>query len=147
MSALVALLASACLYGSGTPDGSTAVPLHQNDAAQVASQTAEILAMDLPPANSKLVIVGPRACSKSDTFTPALHDALRRKGFAVAQDTTLNPDGHIVRYHLSEGIGTGVILRLEIDGTSSARLFDRRADGRLYPAPSATVMNRYDLEN
>lgn len=137
--------AGLCVFGlGGTPNGSTAVPLHPNDAAQVARLTVEHLTERFPPAASTVLLVGPKDCGKGDTFTPALTGALRKAGFALASDRAVSRDAQEVRYHLTGGWQDSVILRLEVNNQSSAQLFSRSTDGVLREAGPRTVRQAND---
>jgi hypothetical protein len=134
----LAALLTGCAFG---PDGSYVAQLEQPADAQVlANGMAEFLATRLPAASSAVALDPTPSDQADNSLTPALASALRRRGFAVAEDGQNLPVGaHHLRY-LVTPLDRGNLVRLTLDGTSEgSRFFVRNSAGGLQSGGPFTV--------
>ena len=134
----LAALLSGCAFG---PNGSYVAPLQQPaDANVLASGIAGFVAMRLPAASSTLVLDATPSDQASNSLTPALAAALRRRGFAIAEDGQPVPaDAHRLRY-LVTPLDNGDLVRLTLDGAvEGSRFFVRNTAGGLQAGGPFTV--------
>ena len=139
--AAIFLAASMCVLGvgGGPSDGSTAIPMPAADAARMAQATTALLAEQMPPANSVVILKDAAGCARGDTYSPALALSLRQAGFALAVDGQPTPGAHLVRYHVSAPWEDSVLLRVQLDNRETSQLFTRGLDGVLREAGPLSV--------
>jgi hypothetical protein len=126
---LTALLAG-CAMG---PDSSYVAQLQQPaDAEIIADGIADFVAMRLPAASSAVALDPTPSDQAHNSLTPALAVALRRRGFAVAEDRQAAPAGvHHLRY-LVTPLDNGDVVRLTLDDAAEgSRFFARNTAGGL----------------
>jgi hypothetical protein len=134
----LAALLTGCALG---PHSSYVAQLEEPADAQVlANGIAAFVATRLPAASS-VVALDPTPSDQADnSLTPALASALRRRGFAVAEEGQTLPSGaHHLRY-LVTPLDRGNLVRLTLDGTSEgSRFFVRNSAGGLQSGGPFTV--------
>jgi hypothetical protein len=126
---LAALLAG-CTLG---PDTSYVAELQQPaDAEILVNGMAAFVAMRLPAASSTVVLDPTPSDQVRNSLTPALTAALRRRGFAVAEDgQAVSAAVHHLRY-LVTSLDNGDLVRLTLDGAiEGSRFFVRNTAGGL----------------
>lgn len=126
----LAALLTGCAFG---PNNSYVAPLQQPaDANVLANGMAAFVAMQLPAASSTVALDPTPSEQARNSLTPALASALRRRGFAVAEDGQTVPSGaHRLRY-LVTPLDNGDLVRLTLDGaTEGSRFFVRNSAGGL----------------
>ena len=134
----LAALLTGCAFG---PDISYVAPLEQPaDAEVLANGMAAFVATRLPMASSTVALDPTPSDQADNSLTPALASALRRRGFAVAEEgQTVPPGAHHLRY-LVTPLGQGSLVRLTLDGTSEgSRFFVRNSVGGLQSGGPFTV--------
>ena len=115
------------------PDNSYVAQLQQPaDAEVLADGMAAFVAMRLPAASSTVVLDPTPSDQVRNSLTPALTAALRRRGFAVAEDGQAVPAGeHHLRY-LVTSLDNGDLVRLTLDDAiEGSRFFVRNTAGGL----------------
>jgi hypothetical protein len=135
---LVAAALAACGVGANT---SYVVSLASPaDADVVAAGIGAFVRTQLPAASTTLVLDPTPTAQADNILTPALAEALRKQGFAVAEG--LAPAGsHTLRYWVAPLDGSGELVRLLIDGRKeAARWFVRDTGGMLQTGGPFTVM-------
>jgi hypothetical protein len=124
------LLALACLFSCAIgPDGSYVGELSAPGDAQIlAAGMVEFVSTQVPAGSSMIALDPIPADQANNTLTPAFIAALRRRGFAVADDRQANaPTAHHVRYWVTP-LDSGDLVRLSIDGrTEASRFFVRNS--------------------
>jgi hypothetical protein len=117
---LLAALA-ACTVG---PNTSYVAQLQQPaDVDVLANGMAEFVSMRLPAASSTVVLDPTPSGQSGNAFTAAFASALRRSGFAVAEDGQPEPAvAHHVRY-LVTPLDNGDLARLTIDDSMEGSRF------------------------
>ena len=124
------------LAGCALEPGSSYVAQLQQpaDAEILADGIAGFVAMRLPAASSTVALDQTRSDQARNSLTPALADALRRRGFAVAEGGQVVPAGvHHLRY-LVTSLDNGNLVRLTLDdGAEGSRFFVRNTAGELQP--------------
>ena len=142
---LASLLACAGLSAcAGSPTSSYVTPLAAAaDAQTLAVGISDFMASSLPAASTTLALEPPASDQSGNALTPALADALRRRGFA-----TLDAGGDAVpsglrrlRYWVTPMDG-GDLVRLTIDGGAiqGNRFFARNTAGFLQAGGPFTVL-------
>ncbi|MCW3477682.1 hypothetical protein [Limobrevibacterium gyesilva] len=135
---LVAASLPACAVG---PDTSYVAQLQEPEDAQVlATGMAELVVMQLPAASSTLVLTPTSSDQSGNAFTKAFASALRRRGFAVAEDRQpVTTSAHRIRY-LVTPLDNGDLARMTIDdSTEGSRFFVRNTAGGLQAGGPFTV--------
>lgn len=135
----LAALLTGCALG---PNGSYVAQLQQPADAQVlANGMAAFVAMRLPAASSTVALDPTPSEQAGNALTPSLASALRRGGFAVAEDRQTVPSGaHRLRY-LVTSLDNGDLVRLTLDGvTEGSRFFVRNSAGDLQSGGPFMVM-------
>lgn len=135
-----ALLLSAC--ATSRPTMSYVEPtVTASDAQTLASDTVAYLADPLPPARTTIVL-DPPAAKDHDALTAAMLPALRARGYGV---TLVDPQtgkaggaGVPLRY-IASPLDSGVLLRLQYQGTEASRYYPRSSNGQLLPGAPFTV--------
>ncbi|MGH7071566.1 MAG: hypothetical protein ACREFO_16355, partial [Acetobacteraceae bacterium] len=113
------------------PNSSYVAPLQQPaDAHVLANGMAAFVAMRFPAGSSTVVLDPTPSDQARNSLTPALASALRRRGFAIAEDGQPVPAGaHHLRY-LVTPLDNGDLVRLTLDGaTEGSRFFVRNTAG------------------
>jgi hypothetical protein len=131
-------LLTGCALG---PDSSYVAQLQQPaDADILAGGIVAFVAMRLPAASSTVVLDPTPTGQAGNAVSPTLAAALRRRGFAVAEDGQAVPAGaHHLRY-LVTSLDNGDLVRLTLDdATEGARFFVRNTAGGLQPGGPFTV--------
>lgn len=121
---------AACTVG---PNTSYVAPLqHSADAQVLADGMAEFVVMRLPTASSTVILDPTQSDQTDNAITGAFASALRRRGFAVAEDgRPVAPGAHRIRY-LVTPLDNGDLARLTIDNsTEGSRFFVRNTAGGL----------------
>ena len=130
MRAVLSSLAAASLVSCAIgPDSSYVGELAAPGDAQIlAAGMVEFVATQLPAGSSTIALDPTPADQASNVLTPALTAALRRRGFAVADDRqALAPAAHHVRYWVTP-LDNGDLVRLSIDErTEASRFFVRNS--------------------
>ena len=129
---------AACALGPGS---SYVAQLQQPaDAEVLADGMADFVAMRFPAASSTVVLDPTPSDQAGNALTPAFAAALRRRGFAVAEDGQPVPAGvHHIRY-LVTPLDNGDLVRLTIDdSTEGSRFFVRNTAGGLQAGGPFTV--------
>jgi hypothetical protein len=92
----------------------------------------EFVSTQLPAASSTIALDPTPADQASNALTPAFTAALRRRGFAVADDRqAAAPAAHHLRYWVTP-LDNGDVVRLSIDDrTEASRFFVRNTQGGL----------------
>lgn len=137
---VAALLLSAC--ATSRPTMSYVEPtVTDSDAQTLASDTVEYLADPLPPARTTLLL-DPPVSKNSDALTTVMMTSLRERGYGVAlldpQTGNASEDGVLLRY-IASPLDSGVLLRLQFQGTEASRYYPRGSDGQLLPGAPFTV--------
>jgi|SRR5215471_10242768 len=126
----LSLVAAASLVSCAIgPDSSYVGELAAPGDAQIlAAGMVEFVATQLPAGSSTIALDPTPADQASNVLTPALTAALRRRGFAVADDRqALAPAAHHVRYWVTP-LDNGDLVRLSIDErTEASRFFVRNS--------------------
>lgn len=142
---LASLLACASLAAcAGNPAGSYVAPLTvPADAQTLAAGIADFMASSLPAASTTLALEPPAPEQSGNALTPALANALRRRGFATvdANADAVPPGARRVRYRVTPMDG-GDLVRLTIDGGAiqGNRFFARNPAGTLQAGGPFTVL-------
>jgi hypothetical protein len=128
--AALSLLAAASLVSCAIgPDSSYVGELAAPGDTQIlAAGMVEFVASQLPAGSTTITLDPTPADQASNVLTPAFTAALRRRGFAVADDgQALVPAAHHVRYWVTP-LDSGDLVRLSIDGrTEASRFFIRNS--------------------
>jgi hypothetical protein len=99
------------------------------DARVLAAGMVEYVSTQLPAASSTIALDPTPANQAGNALTPAFTDALRRRGFAVADDSQVA--AHHLRYWVTP-LDNGDLVRLSIDDrTEASRFFVRNPHGGL----------------
>jgi hypothetical protein len=134
----LALCLSACALD---PNGSYVAQIERpEDAAILASGITTFVAAKLPAASTAIVLDATPADQAGNGLTPALAEALRRAGFAVADPTqAMSGIGHHLKY-LVTPLDSGSLVRLVLDDrTAASRFFARSPSGELQAGGPFTV--------
>jgi len=134
----LAALLTGCSFG---PNSSYVAQLQQPTDAQVlAKGIAAFVAMRLPAASSTVALDPTPSDQARNSLTPALASALRRRGFAVAENgQPVAASTHHLRY-LVTPLDNGDLVRLTLDGaTEGSRFFVRNSAGGLQSGGPFTV--------
>ena len=134
---LAACSLAACAVGPNTSYVSAlAAP---TDATVIAAGIGSFMRTQLPAASTTLVLDPTPTDQASNALTPALTNALRQQGFAVAEGAV--PAGaHTLRYWVTPLDVSGELVRLMIDGRQqAARFFVRNTAGDLQSGGPFTV--------
>jgi hypothetical protein len=127
---LAAVSLVSCAIG---PDSSYVGELSApGDARILAADMAEFVSTQLPAGSTRIALNPTPADQASNALTPAFTAALRRRGFAVADDRQgAAPVAHHLRYWVTP-LDNGDLVRLSIDDrTEASRFFVRNAHGSL----------------
>ncbi len=142
---LASLLACAGLAAcAGSPASSYVAPLTAAaDAQTLAVGISDFLASSLPAASTTLALEPPSLDQSGNALTPALADALRRRGFATVEaggDVALS-GARRLRYWVTP-MDNGDLVRLTIDGGAiqGNRFFARNSGGSLQAGGPFTVL-------
>jgi hypothetical protein len=138
---LAAASLASCAIG---PDSSYVGELSASgDARILAAGMVEFLSTQLPAASSTIALDPIPADQASNALTPAFTAALRRRGFAVADDRqAATPAAHHVRYWVTP-VDSGDVVRLSIDDrTEASRFFVRNTQGGLQAGGPFMVRQR-----
>jgi hypothetical protein len=102
------------------------------DAPILAAGMVEFVSTQLPAGSSTIALDPPPADQGSNALTPAFSAALRRRGFALADDRpAATPAAHHLRYWVTP-LDNGDLVRLSIDSlTEASRFFLRNTRGDL----------------
>lgn len=135
---IAALLAALALGGCAlfSPTPSWVEEVNEADATELADAITGFLKQQWPVASTTLVLEPPEQAD--NPLTPALEEALRQAGFALADPKAEVPGAHRLRYLVSP-MGAGVLLRLQVDQTEASRWFVRDRAGALEAASPFTV--------
>ena len=147
MTARAAMLLVCCLAGAQAgcalgPDSSYVAATGQPaDARALADSMAGFVADHLPAASSTVALDPTPAAQAENATTSDLVEALRRRGFAVAEAGQPAPSAaHRLRY-LVTPLDSGTLVRLTLDGRlSAARYFVRSSAGDLHAGGPYTVI-------
>ena len=134
---LVVLLAG-CAFG---PRSSYVTQLQQpGDAETLANSVADFVADRLPAASSTVALDPTPSDQSGNALTPALAGAIRRRGFAVAENgQSVKGNAHHLRYLITP-LDNGDLVRLTLDdATEGARFFQRNTAGELHARGPFTV--------
>ena len=135
-----ALLLSAC--ATSRPSMSYVEPsVSATDSQTLSREAVAFLADTLPPARTTLVL-DPPAAKDHDHLTAALIPALRARGFGVTltDPKTGVPAGQgIALRYLASPLDSGVLMRLQYQGTEASRYYPRGSNGLLLPGAPFTV--------
>lgn len=129
---------SACAFD---PSGSYVAQIERpEDAAVLASGITTFVSAKLPAASTTIVLDATPTDQTGNSLTPALAEALRRAGFAVADPTqTMSSSGHHLKY-LVTPLDSGSLVRLVLDDrTAASRFFGRNTSGELQAGGPFTV--------
>ena len=122
--------------------GTLSTYVTNKDAQLLASEAANQLATDLPPARTTIAIY-----PTSTTFAKEITTQLRAKGFAVA----VPESNHFLRKHKKHSLTaipvhfllspffSGVLLRMQYQGREVTRFYNRTDTGVLVSTSPATV--------
>jgi hypothetical protein len=127
---LVAVSLGSCAIG---PDSSYVGELSApGDARILAADMVEFVSAQLPAGSTTIALNPTPADQASNALTPAFTAALRRRGFALADDRQGGaPVAHHLRYWVTP-LDNGDLVRLSIDDrTEASRFFVRNAHGGL----------------
>jgi hypothetical protein len=127
------LIAAASLVSCAIgPDSSYVGELSApGDARILAAGMVEYVSTQLPAGSSTIALDPTPADQAGNALTPVFTEALRRRGFAMADS---QPDAHHVRYWVTP-LENGDLLRLSIDDrTEASRFFVRNNRGALQAA-------------
>ena len=110
------------------------------DAKVLANGIGAFVRTQLPAASTTLILDPTPTAQTDNALTPALADALRQRGFAVAEGAA--PAGsHTLRYWVTPLDSSGELVRLMIDGNrEAARFFVRDSSGALQNGGPFTVL-------
>lgn len=138
------LLASGLAACAGNPATSYVAPLTgPTDAQIIAGEITDFMALSLPAATTTLALEAPAADQSSNTLTPILTAALRRRGFATVDfDEDASSSGvRRMRYQVTP-MDNGDLVRLTIDGGAiqSSRFLARNSAGSLQAGGPFTVL-------
>jgi hypothetical protein len=131
--ALPLLMAVALVSCTISPDNSYVGELAAPGDAQIlAAGMVEFVATQLPAGSTTIALDPTPADQASNVLTPTFTAALRRRGFAVADDKqVVAPAAHRVRYWVTP-LDNGDLVRLSIDGrTEASRFFVRNSRSSL----------------
>jgi hypothetical protein len=112
-----------------SPDSSYVGELAAPDDAQILTAgMVEFVATQLPAGSTTIALDPTPADQASNAVTPAFTAALRRRGFAIADNGQVaTPATHHLRYWVTP-LDNGDLLRLSIDGrTEASRFFVRNS--------------------
>jgi hypothetical protein len=140
---LAAASLASCAIG---PDSSYVGDLSApGDARILAAGMVEFVSTQLPAASSTIALDPTPADQASNALTPAFTAALRRRGFAVADDRhAAAASTHHLRYWVTP-LDNGDVMRLSIDDrTEASRFFARNTQGVLQAG--GPVMVRQNAE-
>jgi hypothetical protein len=130
----LALLASASLISCAIgPDSSYVGELSAPGDAQIlAASMAEFVSTQFPAGSSTIALDPTPADQAGNALTPAFAAALRRRGFAIADNgQAATPARHRLRYWVTP-LDNGDLVRLSIDDrTEASRFFVRNSRGGL----------------
>jgi hypothetical protein len=138
---LAAASLASCAIG---PDSSYVGELSApGDARILAGGMVEFVSTQLPAASSTIALDPTPADQASNALTPAFTAALRRRGFAVADDRqAATPATHHLRYWVTP-LDNGDVVRLSIDErTEASRFFIRSTQGGLQAGGPFMVRQR-----
>jgi hypothetical protein len=138
---LAAASLASCAIG---PDSSYVGELSApSDARILAAGMVEFVSTQLPAASSSIALDPTPADQASNALTPAFTAALRRRGFAVADDRqAVTPATHHLRYWVTP-VDNGDVVRLSIDDrTEASRFFIRNTQGGLQAGGPFMVRQR-----
>jgi hypothetical protein len=132
--AALPFLVLAALAGCAADGGSYVAGLGApDDARAVAADLVEFVAGQLPATTTTLALDPTPGDQADNVFTPEFADALRRRGFALADANEGAAQVHHVRY-LVTPLDNGDLIRLSINGdTEATRFFARNSAGALQP--------------
>ncbi len=111
------------------------------DARVLADDMADIVARQLAPASSTLILDPTPSEQAANNLTPAFVAALRDRGFAVADARqAAAPSAHRIRYLVTR-LDNGDLLRVTIDGgaAEASRFFVRNSAGALQAGGPLTL--------
>jgi hypothetical protein len=142
MPAALSLLAAASLVSCAIGSDSSYVGelAALGDAQILAAGMVEFVATQLSAGSSTIALDPTPADQASNVLTPLFTAALRRRGFAVADDRhALAPAEHHLRYWVTP-LDNGDLVRLSIDGrTEASRFFVRNSRSGLQAGGPFTV--------
>lgn len=135
-----ASLASCAIGPDSSYVGELAAP---GDARILAGGMVEFVSTQLPAASSTIALDPTPADQASNALTPAFTAALRRRGFAVADDRqAATLAAHHLRYWVTP-VDNGDVVRLSIDDrTEASRFFVRNTQGGLQAGGPFMVRQR-----
>jgi hypothetical protein len=138
---LAAASLGSCAIG---PDSSYVGDLSApGDAGILAAGMVEFVSTQLPAGSSTIALDPTPADQASNALTPAFTAALRRRGFAVADDRQpATSSTHHLRYWVTP-LDNGDVVRLSIDDrTEASRFFVRNSQGGLQAGGPFMVRQR-----
>jgi hypothetical protein len=126
----LALALTGCASLEPSSGGSWVEPLAAKDAPRLVAVIGDLIQQRLPPAGATLVIEPPQSGQTDNPIAAQLADALRRKGYALAEPDKAGADAHHLRYLITRR-GDGVLLRVVLDRNEASRILARGKSGEL----------------
>jgi hypothetical protein len=122
-----------------TTANSFVVPITPADAAQLSGLIAGFIKEQIPDSKTALLLAAIPASQAGNPLTLNLQYALKTLGYSLVPDTGFPVT--TIRYRVSN-LDKALLLRVNVNGVETARLYERSYSGALAAASPMTRMNR-----
>ena len=118
-------------------------PLNPIELRQLAEIATQWIRQSVPDATTALFLAEPPKPQRRNPFTPALTEKLHTVGYAIAEEGSLVPAVHAIRYRVTS-LDSGILVRLRIDALEISRYFERGLTGVVIAAAPTTAFKQED---